>query len=139
MFWSIRVVFLSFVLLLAACGSSGSTTPTPTPIPAPTIKVFATAVNNDSGGRCLLFVAAPSENLQMLSVSITHEVGINVGSANLGGQLVIPTDRVNLQPSGLCYQIITGEYRFSFVVTRPNSTTQITVNSVYNQINAASR
>ena len=102
------------------------------------MRIFATGANNDTGGRCLLFFAAPSENMQMLSVSITHEIGVNVGTVNLGGALVIPTERIALQPNGLCYAIVTGEYRFSFSVTRPNSPTQFTVNAIYNQANANS-
>lgn len=131
-------VAMFLLLLLSACSTGGSTTPPPPPQAAPSIRIFASGANNDSGGRCLLFVAAPSENLQMLSVNISHEIGINIGTVNLGGSLVIPTERIALQPTGICYNIVSGEYRFSFTVTRPNSPTQVTVNAVYTQANASS-
>ncbi len=131
--------FILVVLFLSACGSSSGTTPPPAPPPPPpaaTMKIFATGAFFEDGRDCLLFVAAPSENLQLLSVNISHEVGTSLGTFNLGGGLTIPSDRINLQPEGFCYTKISGEYRFVFSATRPNDPTQLTINATYNQANA---
>lgn len=137
---------VAVLLVLSACGGSG-TTPTPpapptTPsapaTPAPTMKIFATGVPDCGaiGEQGLQFAVAPSENLQLLSVTISHEIGSSLGTFNLGGALTLPTERLALQGLDECYAKITGEYRFTFTVTRPNDTKQFTVNAVYNQLNA---
>lgn len=122
---------------LSACG--GSSTPPPPPPPAnPTITIFALETTGNFGGQirpCLQFLAAPSENLQLLSVNITHAIGSSFGNfdVNLGGTLTIPSERLALQPPNTCYLKISGQYRFTFTVTRPNSPTQFTVPATYNQ------
>lgn len=124
------------IAALSACGSSA---PAPTPQPvAPTISIFALETTGNFGGQirpCLQFLAAPSENMQLLSVNITHAIGNSFGNfdVNLGGGLTIPSERLALQPVGTCYIKISGSYRFTFNVTRPNSATQFTVLSTYNQ------
>jgi hypothetical protein len=123
--------------VLSACGSN-NTAPPPPPPATPTISIFALETNGNFGGQirpCLQFLAAPSENMQLLSVNITHAIGNSFGNfdVNLGGALVIPSERLALQPPNTCYLKISGQYRFTFTVTRPNSPTQFTVPSTYNQ------
>jgi hypothetical protein len=144
MFNKLKGLGLVVVLLaLSACGSSGGTTPTPPPPPpaAPTISLFALAAPSTAGVDCLLFYAAPSENLQLLSASVSHQIGTSFGTSteNLGGQLTLPTERLALQSGNKCYPKITGEYRFVFTATRPNDPTQFTINSTYTQQNAVRR
>lgn len=134
----IRTIGLVLVLAaLSACG--GSSAPPPPPPPAnPTITIFALETTGNFGGQvrpCLQFLAAPSENLQLLSVNITHAIGPSFGNfdVNLGGALTIPSERLALQPPGTCYLKISGQYRFTFSVTRPNSPTQFTIPATYNQ------
>jgi hypothetical protein len=154
---SMRVIgLLCVALLFTACPSNttpaptptpqgngngsgtGGTTPTPTPVPSvePKMSLFAQGVTNTEGGQCLIFASKVSEELQLLSVTITHEIGNDFGTYNLQGRLYIPGERILLQGDGLCYAKITGEYRFSFLATRPNSTTKLRINAIYNQGNA---
>ncbi|MGL4612176.1 MAG: hypothetical protein ACRCYY_21270 [Trueperaceae bacterium] len=138
--WTNGIFLIVGMLILGACGGSSdsedNSTPTPTPTPAPEIKIFAQSVLDTAGLDCLIFAAAPSENLQLLSVNISHEFGTSLGTINLGGGLTIPTERLALQDDVSCYEKITGEYRFVFTATRPNDTTQFTINSIYTQANA---
>jgi hypothetical protein len=140
---TLRGLFLMVILLaLSACGSSGSSTPTPPPPPpppaAPKIDIFAKAVSNcganlDDG---LQFFVQTNENLQLISVDISHQFAGSIGRFNLNNQLAITGQQFAIQDANVCFLKVTGEYRFVFTVTRPNDPTVYTVNTVYTQASA---